>query len=84
VDRLASDWSDRGGVSRLLGDGLPGNGGSEGLMITAMLILCSTLMALWGATMMVWLFSDKPLIAISIQILNAQDPVPAVVRRAYA
>ena len=53
-------------------------------MITSMLILCATLMVLWGATMLVWLYSDKPLVQVTVQIVNAADQVPAVVRRAYA
>jgi hypothetical protein len=53
-------------------------------MVTAMLILCSTLMALWGATMMVWMFSDKPLVQVTVQIVNPVNNVPPVIRRAYA
>jgi hypothetical protein len=49
-----------------------------------MLILCSTLMVLWGASMMLWLFSDKPLVQVTVQIVNPVNDVPAVVRRAYA
>ena len=51
---------------------------------TSMLILCSTLMVLWGATMFLWLYSEQPLVQVTVQIVNAQDQVPAVVRRAYA
>ena len=43
-------------------------------MITAMVVLCATLMALWGATMLLWLYSDKPLVAVTVQIVNTPEP----------
>jgi len=43
-------------------------------MITSMLILCCTLMMLWSATMFLWLYSDKPLIAVTVQIVNTPEP----------
>ena len=52
--------------------------------ITASLVLCATLMMLWGATMLIWMYSDKPLVTVTVQVANVQDQVPAVVRRAYA
>lgn len=52
-------------------------------MITGMLILCATLMALWGATMMIWMFSDKPIVQVTVQIVNPVNNVPPTVRRAY-
>ena len=39
-------------------------------MITSMLILCSTLMILWSATAFIWLASDKPLVQVTVQIVN--------------
>ena len=39
-------------------------------MVTSMLILCSTLMILWSATAFIWLASDKPLVQVTVQIVN--------------
>jgi hypothetical protein len=50
-------------------------------MITSMLILCSTLMALWGATMMLWMFSDKPLVSVTVQIVNSQEPTRLILNQ---
>jgi hypothetical protein len=50
-------------------------------VITSMLILCSTLMALWGATMMLWLLSDKPLIQVTVQIVNSQEPTRLILNQ---
>lgn len=52
--------------------------------MTSMLVLCATLLSLWAGTMLIWLYSDKPLVSVTIQIVNARDQVPQVVRRAYA
>jgi hypothetical protein len=46
-----------------------------------MLILCSTLMVLWSATMMIWLFSDKPLISVTVQVLNTQEPTRLILNQ---
>jgi hypothetical protein len=50
-------------------------------MITSMLILCSTLMVLWSATMLIWLFSDKPLISVTVQVLNTQEPTRLILNQ---
>ena len=50
-------------------------------MITSMLILCATLMVLWGATMMLWLFSDKPLVSVTVQVLNTQEPTRLILKQ---
>ena len=52
-------------------------------LLTATIVLCATLMTLWGATMLVFMSSDRPLVQVTVQVLNAQDQVPAVVRRVY-
>lgn len=39
-------------------------------VITASLILSATLMILFGATCMVWLLSDKPLVQVTVQVAN--------------
>ena len=50
-------------------------------MITSMLILCSTLMVLWGASMLVWMFSDKPLVAVTVQIVNTPEPTRLILNQ---
>jgi hypothetical protein len=45
----------------------------------AVLILSATLMVLWGGTMLIWLSSDRPLVQVTVQVLNASDA--PVVRR---
>jgi len=52
--------------------------------ITASLVLSATLMVLWGATMLFWMASDKPLVQVTVQIVNPVNHVPPVVRRLYA
>lgn len=49
--------------------------------MTEILILCSTLMALWGATMFLWLYSDKPLVAVTVQIVNSQEPTRLILNQ---
>ena len=39
-------------------------------MVLEVLIFCATLMSLWGATMLVWLFHDKPLVNVTVKNIN--------------
>lgn len=71
---LAGDWS----FSPM--GALP-NSRWGAIVITSVLILCSTLMALWGATMMLWLFSDKPLVQVTVQIVNSQEPTRLILNQ---
>ena len=50
-------------------------------MITSMLILCATLMMLWGATGLIWLYSDKPLVQVTVQIVNSQEPTRLILNQ---
>lgn len=50
-------------------------------MVTEAIILCSTLFALWGASMFLWLYSGKPLIAITVQVYNAQEPTRLILKQ---
>lgn len=43
-------------------------------LVTASLILSATLMVLWGATMLVMMSSDRPLVSVTVQVLNNQEP----------
>ena len=68
-------------------DGGALRGGEQGgrmAAITASLVLSATLMVLWGATMLFWMASDKPLVQVTVQIVNPVNHVPPVVRRLYA
>jgi hypothetical protein len=38
-------------------------------------------MALWGATMFLWLFSDKPLVAVTVQIVNTPEPTRLILNQ---
>jgi len=89
VVALVAHWSRCGCDGWLLAIRAVQHGGKGGKMatVTAMLVLCATLMTLWGATMLVWLSSDRPLVQVTVQILNpapVNNHVPEVVRRAYA
>ena len=56
-------------------------------LLTATIVLCATLMMLWGATMLLWMSSNKPLVAVTVQIANAlpvNNHVPEAIKRAYA
>jgi hypothetical protein len=46
-----------------------------------MLILCSTLMVLWAATMMLWLLSEQPLVSVTVQVLNSQEPTRLILNQ---
>jgi hypothetical protein len=50
-------------------------------VVTEMLILCSTLMVLWGATMFIWLYSDKPLNSVTVQIVNTPEPTRLILNQ---
>ena len=51
-------------------------------MILASLILSATLLMCCGAMMAVWLLSDKPLVAVTVQVASA--PTPQVILRQSA
>ncbi len=50
-------------------------------MITSMLILCATLMTLWGATMFIWLYSGQPLVQVTVQVLNTPEPTRLILNQ---
>ena len=43
-------------------------------MIAAMLMLCATLMICTSAVLAVYLLSDKPLVQVTVQVLNSPEP----------
>ena len=50
-------------------------------MSLSVLILCCTLLILWSATMFIWLYSDQPLVAVTVQVLNTQEPTRLILRQ---
>ena len=50
-------------------------------ILTAMIVLCATACVLWGATALVWLTSEKPLISVTIQTVNQSPPAQLVLKQ---
>jgi hypothetical protein len=50
-------------------------------VVTAMLILCATLMILCSSSWYLWLSSDKPLIAVTVQIVNTPEPTRLILNQ---
>ena len=52
-------------------------------LVTASLILCATLMTLWGATMLVLMTGDRPLVSVIVQTVNPPAKVVLLQRAQY-
>jgi len=50
-------------------------------MVTASLILSATLMVLWGATALLWLSTDRPLVKVVVQIANTPEPTRLILNQ---
>lgn len=46
-----------------------------------MLVLCATLMILCSSSWFLWLYSDKPLIVVTVQIVNSQEPTRLILNQ---